>query len=198
MFFFLILLMKEGSGFDFGSRFVSIPLTNGSGSATLPSTLKVDWLFCLFPDKLDTLFIYGFGRIGIMGTEPYPVLHILIHMDLIHYSLIIYMGVSGESEICMVTSGFYGLVSYAIGITVIMSLAGIKVGRRFYRHRSRHSSANRPSTEEEPAPSQQIALDMVDLMPETRAPPTRDPTEVPFEDVMASILRGNRSINPFY
>jgi hypothetical protein len=128
-----------------------------------------------------------------------PCIRIYI-MDLIPPSLIFYIGVSGESEICVITSGFYGLVSYAIGITAILSMAGIKVGRRFYRHRSKHSSAGRPSTEEETAPSQQIALDMVsvDLMPERRAPPTIDPTEVPFEEVMGSILRGSRSVNPFY
>jgi hypothetical protein len=40
----------------------------------------------------------------------------------------------------------------------------------------------------------------VDLVPERRAPPIRDPESVPFQEIMMSVLgsRQNRVNNPFY
>jgi hypothetical protein len=49
-------------------------------------------------------------------------------------------------------------------------------------------------------PPQLCALEearTVDLVPERRAPPTRDPTEMPFEDLMSNMLRDSRYVNPF-
>jgi hypothetical protein len=104
----------------------------------------------------------------------------------------------GEAEICVTVPAFYGLLSYALGLTVVLSLAGIRVGRRIYRRHSGHASQ-----ETGPLPEQQLALEggqLLDLVPERRAPPIRDPESVPFQEIMMSVLgsRQNRVNNPFY
>jgi hypothetical protein len=104
----------------------------------------------------------------------------------------------GEAEICVTVPAFYGLLSYALGLTVVLSLAGIRVGRRIFRRRSGHASQ-----ETGPPPEQQLALEggqLLDLVPERRAPPIRDPESVPFQEIMMSVLgsRQNRVNNPFY
>jgi hypothetical protein len=93
---------------------------------------------------------------------------------------------------------FYGLLAYALSLTVFLTLAGIPVGRRIFRRRSGHASQ-----ETGPPPEQQLALDggqPLDLVPERRALPIRDPESVPFQDIMMSVLgsRQNRATNPFY
>jgi hypothetical protein len=69
-------------------------------------------------------------------------------------------------------SAFYGLVSYAIGITLIMGLTGIKIGRRFFRHRSERANRMTVSPPQLPVIEAQLpAIEPVDLVPERRAPP---------------------------
>jgi hypothetical protein len=46
------------------------------------------------------------------------------------------MGILDEAQICLDLSTYYGIVSYAVGVSLIISLAGIKVGRSFFRRRS--------------------------------------------------------------
>ena len=54
-----------------------------------------------------------------------------------------------------------------------------------------------------PEQQQQLALEggqLLDLVPERRAPPIRDPESVPFQEIMMSVLGSsqNRVNNPFY
>ena len=49
-----------------------------------------------------------------------------------------------QPRICMDIASFYGIVSYAVGVSLILSIAGIKTGRRFFhlfnnRHAARHA-----------------------------------------------------------
>ena len=49
-----------------------------------------------------------------------------------------------QPRICMDIASFYGIVSYAVGVSLILSVAGIKSGRRFFhlfnnRHAARHA-----------------------------------------------------------
>jgi hypothetical protein len=43
-----------------------------------------------------------------------------------------------QPGICMELMSFYGIVSYAVGVSLILTITGIKSGRRFFLHR-RHS-----------------------------------------------------------
>ena len=43
-----------------------------------------------------------------------------------------------QPGICLDLQTYYGIVSYAVGVSLILSIAGIKSGRRFFLHR-RHS-----------------------------------------------------------
>jgi hypothetical protein len=43
-----------------------------------------------------------------------------------------------QPGICLDLSTFYGIVSYAVGVSLILTISGIKLGRRFFLHR-RHS-----------------------------------------------------------
>jgi hypothetical protein len=98
---------------------------------------------------------------------------------------------------------FYGLVSYTVGITLLMSMAGIRVGRRFFRHRAGRTSAQKER--ETPQPMDQLALEAhqaVNLVPERRAPrpftTDEDDVSIQFDDIMMRVLRQNHSNNPFY
>jgi hypothetical protein len=53
------------------------------------------------------------------------------------------IGILDEAQICLDFSAFYGIVSYAVGVSLILSLAGIKVGRRFFRRRSGRASTQK-------------------------------------------------------
>ena len=49
-----------------------------------------------------------------------------------------------QPRICMDIASYYGIVSYAVGVSLILSVAGIKSGRRFFhlfnnRHAARHA-----------------------------------------------------------
>ena len=51
-----------------------------------------------------------------------------------------------QPRICMDIASYYGIVSYAVGVSLILSVAGIKSGRRFFhlfnrrrRHAARHT-----------------------------------------------------------
>ncbi len=79
-------------------------------------------------------------------------------------------------EICLDILAFYGIVSYAVGVSLILSMLGIRVGRRFFRRRR----SGRTSAQEESAPPDQqqqkqlAALwggQAVDLATERRVPP---------------------------
>jgi hypothetical protein len=122
--------------------------------------------------------------------------------------LLIFMCYSGENcegTVCLVVSAFYGLVSYTILTTALLSMFGVKVGFRHYRRSGRSGHSGRSSTEEgsEQPQAQLRALEgnqLVDLVTERRAPPTRENSDqVPFEEIMSNILRGrNMANNPFY
>jgi hypothetical protein len=105
---------------------------------------------------------------------------------------------SGEVEICLDGPTFYGIISYAVGVTAILGMFGINVGRRFFRKRADHPSSQETA---ERQPAAMLALEsaqaVVDLATERRAPPppTRCQEEELFEDVMMRVLRQNR--NPF-
>jgi hypothetical protein len=43
-----------------------------------------------------------------------------------------------QPGICIDLQTFYGIVSYAVGVSLILTISGIKSGRRFFLHR-RHS-----------------------------------------------------------
>jgi hypothetical protein len=116
-----------------------------------------------------------------------------------------YSGENSEGTVCLVVSAFYGLVSYTILTTALLSMFGVKVGFRHYRRSGRSVHSGRSSTEEgsEQPQTQLRALEgnqLVDLVTERRAPPTRENSDqVPFEEIMSNILRGrNMANNPFY
>jgi hypothetical protein len=116
-----------------------------------------------------------------------------------------YSGENSEGTVCLVVSAFYGLVSYTILTTALLSMFGVKVGFRHYRRSGRSGHSGRSSTEEgsEQPQAQLRALEgnqLVDLVTERRAPPTRENSDqVPFEEIMSNILRGrNMANNPFY
>jgi hypothetical protein len=44
-----------------------------------------------------------------------------------------------QPGICLDLSTFYGIVSYAVGVSLIMTISGIKSGRRFFLLHRRHS-----------------------------------------------------------
>jgi hypothetical protein len=79
---------------------------------------------------------------------------------------------SGEVEICLDGPTFYGIISYAVGVTAILGMFGIKVGRRFFRKRADHPSSQETA---ERQPAAMLALEsaqaVVDLATERRAPP---------------------------
>jgi hypothetical protein len=116
-----------------------------------------------------------------------------------------FSGDNSEGTVCLVVSAFYGLVSYTILTTALLSMFGVKVGFRRYRCSGRSGHSARSSTEEgsEQPQTQLRALEgiqLVDLATERRAPPTRENSDqVPFEEIMSNILRGrNMANNPFY
>ena len=116
-----------------------------------------------------------------------------------------FSGDNSEGTVCLVVSAFYGLVSYTILTTALLSMFGVKVGFRRYRRSGRSGHSGRSSTEEgsEQPQTQLRALEgnqLVNLVTERRAPPTRENSDqVPFEEIMSNILRGrNMANNPFY
>ena len=46
---------------------------------------------------------------------------------------------------CVELTTFYGIVSYAVGVSLILCIVGIKSGRRFFLHRCRRHSGRRSS-----------------------------------------------------
>jgi hypothetical protein len=111
-------------------------------------------------------------------------------------------------EICLDGPSFYGLISYTVGVTAILSLFGIRVGRRFFRNRSVRSSSQETTespletTESPPTPQHVLEsrLAAIDLAPQRRGQP---PTTIcqedeQFENIMMRVLREGRSTNPFY
>jgi hypothetical protein len=44
-----------------------------------------------------------------------------------------------QPGMCMDLSTFYGIVSYAVGVSLILTISGIKSGRRFFLLHRRHS-----------------------------------------------------------
>jgi hypothetical protein len=106
-----------------------------------------------------------------------------------------------SGEICVVGSAFYGMVAYAVTVTAVLGLFGIRVGNRFVTRR-RHRSGLRTHVRENSLPlpvlegGQQGTI--VDLVPERRAPPNLIEDEL-FEDVVGRVLLGSRlsSNNPF-
>jgi hypothetical protein len=116
-----------------------------------------------------------------------------------------FSGDNSEGTVCLVVSAFYGLVSYTILTTALLSMFGVKVGFRRYRRSGCSGHSGRSSTEEgsEQPQAQLRALEgnqLVNLVTERRAPPTRENSDqVPFEEIMSNILRGrNMANNPFY
>ncbi len=116
-----------------------------------------------------------------------------------------FSGDNSEGTVCLVVSAFYGLVSYTILTTALLSMFGVKVGFRRCRRSGRSGHSGRSSTEEgsEQPQAQLRALEgnqLVDLVTERRAPPTRENSDqVPFEEIMSNILRGqNMTNNPFF
>ena len=117
-----------------------------------------------------------------------------------------FSGDNSEGTVCLVVSAFYGLVSYTILTTALLSMFGVKVGFRRYRRSGRSGHSARSSTEEEGSDQPQTQLralegiQLVDLATERRAPPARENSDqVPFEEIMSNILRGrNMANNPFY
>jgi hypothetical protein len=103
----------------------------------------------------------------------------------------------GEAEICVAWSAFYGMVAYTVTVTVLLSLFGIRVGKRFFNRRCR---SGRIPSRENAAPMPLPALEggqEIDLVPERRAPPDLLQEE-PFEDIMMRVLGSSRNTNPFY
>ena len=78
-----------------------------------------------------------------------------------------------QPRICMDIASYYGIVSYAVGVSLILSIAGIKTGRRFFhlfnrrhRHAARHAD-------------QQIVENGDDeRVNHRRRPPPRDPLDL--------------------
>jgi hypothetical protein len=113
-------------------------------------------------------------------------------------------GASAEVEVCVTMSGFYGMVTYVVVTTLLLSFEGVRVVRgRVRRHRS-----GRSPNEEVMTPSQQLpameSIELADLVPERRAPPSgiasEVPFEVPYEDLLMRVLRGGPAVNnnPFH
>ena len=131
------------------------------------------------------------------------------------------MGISGEAQICLNLETFYGIVSYAVGVSLILSLVGVKVGRSFFRRRRSASPSSQQQKENEELPSELPALeeDRVTVATERQTPPpssltrgqgeepfqdmsrvTRGQGEEPFQDIMSRVLHGGQNrawLNPF-
>ena len=78
-----------------------------------------------------------------------------------------------QPRICMDIASYYGIVSYAVGVSLILSVAGIKSGRRFFhlfnnRHAARHADqivenghGERVNHRRRPPPRDQDPLDLM-------------------------------------
>ena len=81
-----------------------------------------------------------------------------------------------QPRICMDIASYYGIVSYAVGVSLILSIAGIKTGRRFFhlfnrrrRHAARHADQQivengddeRVNHRRRPPPRDQEPLDLM-------------------------------------
>ena len=78
-----------------------------------------------------------------------------------------------QPRICMDITSYYGIVSYAVGVSLILSVAGIKSGRRFFhlfnrRHAARHTDQilenghdERVNHRRRPPPRDQEPLDLM-------------------------------------
>ena len=72
-------------------------------------------------------------------------------------------------------ASYYGIVSYAVGVSLILSIAGIKTGRRFFhlfnnRHAARHADQivengddERVNHRRRPPPRDQEELDLIGM-----------------------------------
>jgi hypothetical protein len=74
-------------------------------------------------------------------------------------------------------ASYYGIVSYAVGVSLILSIAGIKTGRRFFhlfnrrrRHAARHTNQivengddERVNHRRRPPPRDQEELDLIGM-----------------------------------
>jgi hypothetical protein len=125
---------------------------------------------------------------------------------------------TGEVEMCVTSSVLYGMVSYCVITTLMLSMAGIKVARRLYSRHARSSEQQQasvptpgPTPVPTPVPTGQEAIlpALIDLVPEQLALQCQDQDqdrqvirnsdlEVPFQLIMSNILRSqNRVNNPF-
>ncbi len=119
---------------------------------------------------------------------------------------------------CVTSSVLYGMVSYCVITTLMLSMAGIKVARRLYSRHARSSEQQQasvptpgPTPVPTPVPTGQEAIlpALIDLVPEQLALQCQDQDqdrqvirnsdlEVPFQLIMSNILRSqNRVNNPF-
>ena len=86
-----------------------------------------------------------------------------------------------QPRICMDIASYYGIVSYAVGVSLILSIAGIKTGRRFFhlfnrrrRHAARHTNQIVENGDDE-------------RVNHRRRPPPRDPLDL--------MMGGTESVN---
>ena len=86
-----------------------------------------------------------------------------------------------QPRICMDIASYYGIVSYAVGVSLILSIAGIKTGRRFFhlfnnRHAARHAD-------------QIVENGHGERVNHRRRPPSRD------QDPLDLMMEGMESVN---
>ena len=86
------------------------------------------------------------------------------------------------------------MVAYTVTVTAVLSLFGIRFGKRFINKRR---SVRIPSREPMPFPALEGGQEL-DLVPERRAPPDHLEDEPPFGDIMMRVLGASRHTNPFY
>ena len=103
----------------------------------------------------------------------------------------------------MAWSAFYGMLAYAVSVTAVLGLFGIRVGRRFVtRHRRRSGRTTTPPCDAVAPPMSLQVFEggqgMVDLVPERRAPPNLLEQEDRMEDILGRVLGSSMNTNPFY
>jgi hypothetical protein len=93
-------------------------------------------------------------------------------------------------------SAFYGMMAYAVTVTAVLGMFGIRVGKRFFYRRRAGRIPPRENTAPMPLPALEGGQQEIDLVPEQRAPP--EPLEeAPFGDIMMRVLGRSLSTNPF-
>jgi hypothetical protein len=114
---------------------------------------------------------------------------------------------TGEVEMCVTYSVLYGMVSYCVITTLMLSMAGIKVVRGRYSRHASSSSEQQQASVPTPGPTGHEANlpALIDLVPEQLALQSQEQDrqvlrnadlEVPFQLIMSNIVRSQNN-NPF-